>query len=336
MTFLLTQIFLCLLAAVLIGAVAGWFFRHDIARRREVVIRDNYKSQLRHIEIERDRSVQNLSGKIEKLKQSAAQSVETDNGTVSSDYERLIEKQEERVVEREQAISELRSEIQSLRSGISQANAAAAARENGLRLEHEREIAKLKSEDTQPGDRNLTEQTSRVHQLEVDIQSRDDSIAVLRDDLAELNQQTGGGRGLQDQELRAAMNESLSWQEKYENTVADLAEMESQLNEYEQRSGKDLKPDTADRTSRKKGDDRIASLAADANQSKDSLQEIKGIGPVLEHELNQYGIYRFQQIAEFDASDVARLAARIGRFSSRIDTDNWVEQATVLYKKYYG
>src|SRR6056297_28255 len=66
----------------------------------------------------------------------------------------------------------------------------------------------------------------------------------------------------------------------------------------------------------------------------DDLKRIRGIGPVLEQLLNDLGIYRLQQIAEFGPDDVERVQAALQDFPDRIERDHWVEQARTLISEY--
>lgn len=62
----------------------------------------------------------------------------------------------------------------------------------------------------------------------------------------------------------------------------------------------------------------------------DDLQRIKGIGPKLSVWLVQNGVTRFDQIAAWDAAEVADVARRLGRMGARIEADDWVGQARIL------
>lgn len=61
----------------------------------------------------------------------------------------------------------------------------------------------------------------------------------------------------------------------------------------------------------------------------DDLKQIAGIGPVLERRLNQLGVTRFSQIAEFTEEDVQRLDEALSA-KGRIDRDDWVAKAREL------
>ena len=66
------------------------------------------------------------------------------------------------------------------------------------------------------------------------------------------------------------------------------------------------------------------------SNSRDRLQQIKGIGPALEKTLNEMGIYRFHQIASMSDYDINRVAERLKGFHSRIHREDWIGQAREL------
>ena len=66
------------------------------------------------------------------------------------------------------------------------------------------------------------------------------------------------------------------------------------------------------------------------DQTKDDLTRIKVIGPFLENQLNQIGIFTYQQISEFDLDTIDEVTKAIGYFPGRIEKDDWVGQAKEL------
>lgn len=62
----------------------------------------------------------------------------------------------------------------------------------------------------------------------------------------------------------------------------------------------------------------------------DNLQLLKGVGPKLAAQLNEFGITRFDQLAGLTANEVALLDRRLGAFEGRIARDRLVEQACFL------
>ncbi len=73
-----------------------------------------------------------------------------------------------------------------------------------------------------------------------------------------------------------------------------------------------------------------AMLRPAPKEPADDLRQIKGIGPKLSDWLAANGVTRFEQIAAWDAAQVADFAQRLGRMGGRIVADDWVGQASVL------
>ncbi len=74
---------------------------------------------------------------------------------------------------------------------------------------------------------------------------------------------------------------------------------------------------------------------APASAAPDNLQDIKGIGAVLEKKLNAMGITRFEQIAAWTESDIAKVDESLN-FRGRIQRERWVEQARELADRASG
>jgi len=70
-----------------------------------------------------------------------------------------------------------------------------------------------------------------------------------------------------------------------------------------------------------------------ADNEKDKLTDIKGVGKVLEKMLHDCGIYFYHQIASLDESGVEELQSQFPQFPGRIQRDRWIEQAKELQKK---
>lgn len=62
----------------------------------------------------------------------------------------------------------------------------------------------------------------------------------------------------------------------------------------------------------------------------DDLKRIKGVGPKLEQLLHTLGIYHFDQIAAWGASEVAWMDDNLQGFRGRVTRDDWVAQAGLL------
>ena len=64
----------------------------------------------------------------------------------------------------------------------------------------------------------------------------------------------------------------------------------------------------------------------------DTLTQLKGLGPKAASILADLGVTRFEQIASWNAADVAAIDAQMGAFKGRITRDRWVDQARLLAK----
>ena len=73
-----------------------------------------------------------------------------------------------------------------------------------------------------------------------------------------------------------------------------------------------------------------------AAKVKDDLQVVKGIGPVMEGKLNEFGVYSYEQLGRLKTADIKALATTLGSFPDRIDRDKWVSQSKKLFKQKYG
>jgi len=66
------------------------------------------------------------------------------------------------------------------------------------------------------------------------------------------------------------------------------------------------------------------------NRDRDDLKRIAGIGPKLERLLNDNGIFKFGQIAEWQDADVRVMDELLPAFRGRIRREDWVGQARRL------
>lgn len=66
------------------------------------------------------------------------------------------------------------------------------------------------------------------------------------------------------------------------------------------------------------------------NGPPDNLRLLKGVGPKLAAQLNEFGVTRFDQLAGLTETEVALLDKRMGAFEGRIARDRLVEQARYL------
>ena len=70
-----------------------------------------------------------------------------------------------------------------------------------------------------------------------------------------------------------------------------------------------------------------ANLLTEAREGgPDDLKRISGVGPKLEGLLHKNGVFHFDQIAAWNASEIAYMDDQLS-FKGRIERDNWIEQA---------
>ena len=81
-------------------------------------------------------------------------------------------------------------------------------------------------------------------------------------------------------------------------------------------------------------DDELGTVYSRRPSQVDDLKEIKGIANVLEGRLHDFGVYRFDQIANWEPSHVKAFSERIG-FKDRVERDEWISQAQRLHEWKY-
>ena len=74
-----------------------------------------------------------------------------------------------------------------------------------------------------------------------------------------------------------------------------------------------------------------ANLLSEAREGgADDLKRISGVGPKLEGLLHENGVFHFDQIMAWGASDIAYMDDKLS-FKGRIERDNWIEQAASFH-----
>ncbi len=80
---------------------------------------------------------------------------------------------------------------------------------------------------------------------------------------------------------------------------------------------------------------KIKTLRKARKGGPDRLIEISGIGPKIENQLYELGIFHFDQVAAWTKADVAWINEQL-RFKGRIEREGWIAQAKVLAKNAGG
>ena len=71
-------------------------------------------------------------------------------------------------------------------------------------------------------------------------------------------------------------------------------------------------------------------LVAPRGGVADNLQQLEGIGPVLEKLCHGLGIFHFDQIAAFGPAEIAWMDSNLKGFKGRVSRDKWVAQAKLI------
>lgn len=71
-------------------------------------------------------------------------------------------------------------------------------------------------------------------------------------------------------------------------------------------------------------------LSAARDGGPDDLKQIKGVGPKLEKTLHEMGLYHFDQIASWGATELAWMDDNLEGFKGRASRDEWVAQSKIL------
>ena len=70
-------------------------------------------------------------------------------------------------------------------------------------------------------------------------------------------------------------------------------------------------------------------------EEEDDLTQIKGVGEVLKKTLNEYGVFKFRQIAAWTPQVCDDFSERLS-FKGRVERDNWIGQSKSLHQAKYG
>lgn len=227
--------------------------------------------------------------------------------------------------------SEMASELSGARESLTRANAEA---ENGA-------------------ERLLLAQ-SRISELQRELFARDASLSVLRERTDKLRGEAHDATSLAEEleRERDARQASARELEELQTVHADCDFAFSTLRDQivalrrrvaEVESGAAPKPRLA--VARKNGTTgtatgvasapvasgrrptRPASLIDAPSRLPDDLKQINGVGFRAEKQLNDLGLFYFQQLANLDADEAAWLDAQLGEFRGKLYRDRWIDQA---------
>jgi len=138
-----------------------------------------------------------------------------------------------------------------------------------------------------------------------DITSGKSRIAELEAELAKAKDSAGSGNASSDAELVEAKAK-----------ITDLESLESGKLKQDEKYG-------------------LLYTEAVAKDEQDDLTKIHGVAAVLNKTLNDYGVYKYRQIALWTPQICNDFSERIS-FKGRIERDNWIGQCKQFHEEKYG
>ena len=192
----------------------------------------------------------------------------------------------------------------------------------------EQKAIELEAENAQLNhDATLAKQ--EIETLQRDVAEMDE-LKVQNKELAQCLTSMENSRKQYESDARRYKTHAGQSEQKSETLRLKLDEVEKNFADIEKQQRQALKDVRKTTVARKSNGQKPA------EQERDNLQEIVGIGKVFEHALHELGIYSFRQIAAFDVADIARVNLELEECKGRMEQDDWIGQAKDLHFKKYG
>ncbi len=362
MTYLIGQIIVCLILAMLLGAVFGWWLRSSAARTREAFLQEDLrvangrlsdteaeyrrtKARCEEAETERTHVSQRCitlekatAEQMDELEVCRAEIIELNNSLAGKEQRILVIEKEGRYWQKQAPL--LQSEIGKLQDTIADLEKSQAASEGRMPLleteisDREAKLAKVQEQ---------LDVLQREHaDLTVTTQAKDKKIRSAELLLASQTSKTDSALQAKDNlqteldALRARPAPAAPNTEALEQHKRTIEELRAALQDCQQAraQAESSVPAQVEQVELEiPDDDGIATeskLFTERPLRVDNLKRIKGIGPKLENMLNDLGIYQFEQIAMFTLKDLDWVDDNLSAFKGRAKRDNWVAQAAGL------
>ncbi|MBJ88699.1 MAG: hypothetical protein CMO98_02475 [Woeseia sp.] len=198
------------------------------------------------------------------------------------------------------------------------------------------ELERKKSEGARLADenKNLMEQVSKYRSLQdthrADTRKLSDALQLAITNGNELQQRFNDMR--ENLELTVSEKEELKDKLQYFSAVTGGNETDPGT---QRGNVKDYKPSEENTDTHAQQIKRIVSIGSpqnsdDIHPDKDDLKIIRGIGPSIEKIFNDFGFYKFRQIADLTEYEMENLAQQLKGFRSRIYREDWIGQARDL------
>lgn len=295
MSYLITQTFIALLVAGLLGLLLGWYLTRIGATSARSALQarlKNAEQDARALRSEVDVAV-NARGSAEAEQQRMANELAA---LLASGRDAAVDANE--LTDLRAQLKQAGDDVQSLHSELD----AAAKVSGSAEAERQRladELAALKADAADP-----------------------DELAGLR---ARLAQAEDDARMLR-RELEAAVETRASAEAEHRRLADELAAIQGL---QDGQAGEAAAMEPTPRILAAVAQAAASLVQDDAGAESDDLRQIKGIGPKIADSLDRLGVQRLEQIAAWTPADVARVNEQL-RFKGRIEREEWISQAKSL------
>jgi len=326
MIYLIGKILLPLFFSLMIGCWLGWQLRGLEFSKRLQTLQNEWAGRFRSSDQERDLAIKKATTLDLKSKQ-YKQQLEA-SGKLLKRFEESRKQSTITIEEDNKLIKKLSSALNLLRSNL-QDRDEKLKKLSGI-------LVKLK--DLERSQKNkIRSGTHTIERLMLQAQEKSNKIQELHDELNHMQesqksaQETSSDVKQDYYELQARLTDR--------ETKLDLVKQELQSQKETANSmERELQAIQAQVTSAPANDldmnlaksSRPVWVLEEPNGPKDTLQKIKGIGPVMEKLLNEIGIFHYNQLARMSESDCLWVSDRIRTFPKRIKRDRWQQQAVEL------
>ena len=299
MSYLITQTFVALLVAGLLGLLLGWY----LARIGAASARSALLARLKNAEDD----VRALRGEVD-VAVNARGSAEAEQQRLADELAALQASGKQGAVDA--------NELADLRARLKRAD------DDAKSLRSELDAAAKVRGSTEAERRRLADELAALQAAAKADTADPDELADLRARLKHADDDAKSLRG----ELEAALHARSNAEAERRRLADELAAMQG------------LQDGQAADVAASEPTPRIlaavaqaaASLAQDtADAEPDDLQQIKGIGPKIADRLNELGVLRLQQIAEWTPENIDRVNQHL-KFKGRIEREEWIPQAKAL------
>ena len=308
--------------AAVVGIIAGWVMRGNRCAQEKLAVNSGWKEQLEAQRSEHDRLLGQNKNLMEQVSQNQASHKDATNrakelsGALKEAFGKRDELQREIKDVRntlEAAVGErdkLQADMQSHGSGTNLTDTTLQEKDDKIfklsrelenwqgRLPPLIERYKIRNEEAEKLEADLEAARARIQELESPFDPGETLVETV--DAAPISEAMDASNDAVEESVEEGTVEESSVEDVIEESAIE-ADVDGELNDR------------------------------DTINSRDDLQQIKGIGPAIEKTLHEIGIFRFDQIAEMNEYDIDRIAQRLKGFRSRIYREDWIGQARTLH-----